>query len=156
MKAALIVSLLLVAGCSSVSGSYPRTGAIVPAASIQLTESYALSLEKIVTYAGVAGIAYLVLDPFAPNWQIEQAQLAPREYLLSLRMKRLHTGGDGEARVVFQRRAAQLAREGGYVGYEILNYTEGVESGLVAQRVTEGVIRLTEAPRQVLQALPRQ
>lgn len=147
MRIAGLVAALGLAGCSSVSGSYPRSSPIVPAAAIRISENYALSLEQIVTYAGVAGIAYLVLDPLAPNWHIEEAPLAPGEYHLRLRMKRLHAGGDGEARLVFQRRAAALARAGGFAGYEILAYSEGVESGLPSQRVGEGVIRLTAAPR---------
>lgn len=138
----LALLVVTAAGCSSISGTYPRSGPLVPAASLQVTEGYNLPLEKIVTYAGVAAVAYMVLDPFAPNWQIEEAKLAPDQYLLQMRMKRFHTGGDGEARVVFSRRAARLAREGGFSGYEIVNYSEGVESTLIAQRVSEGVIQL--------------
>lgn len=138
---AALVGLAL-AACSSVTGTYPRSGAVVPAAAVRLTENYAVSLEKLVGYAGVAAAAYAVLDPLAPNWQIHEADLGEAHYLLVLRMKRVHAGGDGEARQVFQRRAAQLARAGGYGGFEIVSYSEGIESTLPAQRVGEGVIRL--------------
>lgn len=148
MKAvAILAAALVAAGCGTLSGTYPRSNPLLPAASLHLTENTTVSLEKLVTYAGVAGLAYLVLDPLAPNWRIEEAALGQGEYHLSLRMKRLHAGGDGEARQVFHRRAARLAREGGYAGYEVLAYSEGVESGLPAQRVGEGVIRLTAAAR---------
>lgn len=145
MRVSAILLAAALAGCGSVSGTYPRDSAIIPAASFQITETYALSLEKLVFYAGAAGLAYLVLDPLAPNWRIEEVRLAPGQYQLKLSMKRVHTGGDGEARQVFQRRADQLVREGGFAGYEILRYSEGIESGLVAQRVSEGVIRLIVA-----------
>lgn len=132
------------AGCGSISGNYPRDNPLVPAATLRVSENINLSFEKILIYAGVAYAAYVVLDPFAPNWHIDEAKMAEDQYVLQLRMKRFHTGGDGESRVVFHRRAAQLARERGYAGYQILAYSEGLESTLPAsQRVSEGVVQLT-------------
>lgn len=134
-----------VTGCGSISGNYPRDNPLVPAATLRVSENINLSFEKILIYAGVAYAAYVVLDPLAPNWQIDEAKMAEDQYALQLRMKRFHTGGDGESRVVFHRRAAQLARERGYTGYQILAYSEGLESTLPAsQRVSEGVVRLVE------------
>ena len=136
-------ALTLGAGCSGLSGTYPRDHPVIPAASLQLSENYAVSLEKLVTYGAVAGIAYLVLDPLAPNWQIEETRLTDDRYHLSLHMKRFRTGGDGEARVIFNRRAAELAARGGCAGYAVLAYSEGMESTLpAAQRVSEGTIKL--------------
>lgn len=142
MKAAALVAAALIAGCGSLSGEYPRSHPLVPDASLRLTENTSLSLEKIVTYAGLAGVAYLVLDPLAPNWRIEEARLDAEHYHLSLRMKRVAAGGDGEARALFQRRAGHIARAAGYPQFEILSYSEGIESLFPAQRVGEGVIRL--------------
>ena len=136
--------LVATAGCGSISGSYPRDNPLVPAATLRVSENINLSFEKILVYAGVAYAAYVVLDPLAPNWHIDEAKMAEDQYVLQLRMKRFHTGGDGESRVVFHRRAAQLARERGYAGYQILAYSEGLESTLPAsQRVSEGVVQLT-------------
>jgi hypothetical protein len=37
----------------------------------------------------------------------------------------------------------EFARRGGYAGYTVLEYSEGIESTLpVAQRVAQGVVRL--------------
>lgn len=140
---AAVTLLLLAAGCSSINGAYPRTTPILPAASVRLTETLTLTLEKLATYASVAAVAYVVLDPMAPNWQIAEAPLPDGTWALQMRMKRFHTGGDGEARLVFHRRAGQLAREGGHAGYEILAYSEGLDSTLpAAQRYGEGVVRM--------------
>ena len=49
--------------------------------------------------------------------------------------------------MVFRRRAEQLARAGGYAGYDIVSYSEGIQSELVAQRVGEGVIQLRHGTR---------
>jgi hypothetical protein len=104
-------------GCSSVGGGYPGRE---------------------------PGASYAALEPLASNWSIKEAKLAEDQYMLQLRMNRVHTGGDGEARVVFNRRAAQLARDNGYAGYQVLSYSEGIDSALpVAQRVSEGVVQLT-------------
>jgi hypothetical protein len=45
---------------------------------------------------------------------------------------------------VFHQRAKELMRQGGYDGYEVLEYTEGLESSVLgSQRVSRGVIHLT-------------
>jgi opacity protein-like surface antigen len=86
---------------------------------------------------------YWEIDPLTPNWQIEQASLGVDRVRISLRKKRFISGGDGEAWQSFARRAEQLARDGGYAGYTVMEYTEGVESTLpLAQRVAQGVVRL--------------
>ncbi|GAB2182532.1 hypothetical protein DLREEDagrD3_27550 [Denitratisoma sp. agr-D3] len=103
-----------------------------------------ISLEKLVYWGGVGAIAYFVLDPYAPNWEIEEAQFPNDHYLLSLKMKRYYAGGAGEARVVFNRRAKELADAGGFSGYRILEYSEGMESSIIgSKRVSQGVIQLT-------------
>ncbi|MEI8164338.1 MAG: hypothetical protein WCI19_14480, partial [Betaproteobacteria bacterium] len=88
--------------------------------------------------------AYLILDPLAPNWEIEQAAFPDSHYHFSLKMKRVYAGGAGESRVVFHQQAKELMRQGGYDGYQVLEYTEGIESSVMgSQRVSQGVIRLT-------------
>lgn len=91
---------------------------------------------------GAALAVYLIYDPLAPNWEIEEAKLGGDHVHLSMKMKRFHTGGSGEALQVLKRRANQLQHEQGYAGYEIASYTEGIDSqSLAAQRVAEGTIR---------------
>jgi hypothetical protein len=58
-------------------------------------------------------------------------------------MKRYYTGGAGEARQVFHRRAKDLMRAGGFDSYQVVEYTEGMESSVLgSKRVAEGVIKL--------------
>jgi hypothetical protein len=86
-----------------------------------------------------------VYDPLAPNWEIEESKLNEETYRLSLKMKRFHTGGAGESLQIFKRRAVQLQFEQGYGGYQILEYTEGIDSQTIgARRVGEGVVRMVQ------------
>jgi hypothetical protein len=92
----------------------------------------------------IFGLAYLVYDPFAPNWEIQETRLSEDIFQMQFNMKRHSSGGEGEAMRVFRRRAAQLQRELGYDGYRILDYSEGIESAtLAAYRVGEGRVQLT-------------
>ncbi len=140
------------AGCGSfsiptnVSGNLPRSGTVIPSTTLNLAPSVSIALEKVVYWGMYAGAAYLILDPLAPNWDIEQARFPDEQYHLSLHMKRFYAGGAGEARVVFHRRAKELMRERGYDGYQVVEYNEGLESSVLgSQRTAEGVIRLTGA-----------
>lgn len=85
---------------------------------------------------------YIIYDPLAPNWEIKESRLSDDSYHLAMQMKRFHTGGAGEAIQVFKRRAAQLQREQGLGEYQILGYSEGIDSQtLSTRRVAEGTIR---------------
>jgi|GEM_PF-640368 len=118
----------------------------VPDSAIKLSPSLSIPLEKIVFWGAYAGTAYLILDPFAPNWEIEEAPLPDDHIHFNLKMKRYYAGGAGEARVVFNRRAKDLVQYGGFEGYQILEYNEGMESSVLgSQRVAQGVIRLTRS-----------
>ncbi len=131
-------------GPTSLSGNLPHQGPILPDATLNLSNSIQISLEKLVFWGAYAGAAYLILDPLAPNWEIEQAAFPDSHYHFSLKMKRYYAGGAGESRVVFHQRAKELMRQGGYAGYEVLEYTEGMESSVLgSQRVSRGVIHLT-------------
>lgn len=89
------------------------------------------------------GLAYLIYDPMAPNWEIEETRLSEDTFFMQLRMKRYHTGGGGESMQVLKRRAGQLQRELGFGGYRILDYSEGIDSQSIgARRFGEGTIRL--------------
>lgn len=88
---------------------------------------------------------YVIYDPLAPNWEIEESRLSDDSYHLAMKMKRFHTGGAGEAIQVFKRRALQLQREQGFGEYQILGYSEGIDSQtLSTRRVAEGTIRFAQ------------
>jgi hypothetical protein len=155
MKTRLVPVLMagcLLVGCNGlrlptqVNGTLPRHGTIIPSTTLNIGPSVAVQLEKVVYWGVYAGTAYLILDPLAPNWDIEQAQFPDDRYHLSLHMKRVYAGGAGEAREVFHRRAKDLAKERGFDGYQIVEYTEGLDSSVLgSQRYAKGVIRLTRA-----------
>jgi hypothetical protein len=143
----VVIASLLLAACSSLDRTLPSSGSVIPNTKLQLTPGYATTAEKLIYFAGAAYIAYLVLDPMAPNWTIDEAKLSDDTYYLGMKKLRTRAGGEGEARMVFNRRAEQLARAGGYAGYEIVSYSEGIQSDLIAQRVGEGVIQLRHGTR---------
>lgn len=145
---AALLAALLAAACSSLDRSLPSaTSSVIPDTKLRLTPGYTTTPEKLIYFAGAAYLAYVVLDPMAPNWTIEEAQLSEDTYYLGMKKMRTRPGGEGEARMVFRRRAEQLARAGGYAGYDIVSYSEGIQSELIAQRVGEGVIQLRHGTR---------
>lgn len=130
---------LSLAACSSTP---PKEWALGPAAVLMASDAGYLNASML---AG-ALIFYIVSDPFAPNWSIEEARQGDDRYLLALRLKAIHSGGDGEARQVFKRRAAQLAGQPGFSSYEVISWQEGLESTRpFAQRVAYGELRLVRA-----------
>lgn len=131
-----IVILLLpcLAGCKSTMDKQ-----------VNVSSKLTLTGEQIVYWAGVAAVAYAVIDPAAPNWEIQEAKFPEDRYLLTLKMKRYYTGGAGEARVVFQRRARELMQKGGFSEFQILEYREGLDSSAIgSQRTAEGVIAMVK------------
>jgi len=143
-RVAALLVLGLVAGCSTAPRTFPSSGAYLANASVQLTPNLNISLEKMVFWGALAGAAYLVYDPLTPNWEIEEAQLSPVQYHLSMRMKRFYAGGAGEAQQAFNQRAKDIARSSGAADYAVLEYSEGLESSVLgSRRVSRGVIQLT-------------
>ncbi|HJW26035.1 MAG TPA: hypothetical protein VJ576_14165 [Rhodocyclaceae bacterium] len=145
MRLALsILAAVLVAGCSTPGGA----GApLIPDKTIELTSSLKLSLAGVVSGALALGAIHLIYDPLAPNWEIEESRLADDTFRFSLKMKRYNTGGAGESMQVLRRRAAQLQGELGYGSYQLLEYSEGIESETFgARRVAEGTVRLVSRP----------
>lgn len=134
--AGLVVGLLL-AGCSSIEGQ-DQKNYIIPGKTLNVSPSFTPSAEGI----AAAMLIFVIVDPLAPNWHLVGERLDRDHYRLSLRMKRFITGGEGEALQVLRRHAERLARENGYAGYALVEYSEGVESQVpVAQRVAQGLIR---------------
>jgi hypothetical protein len=135
---------VLLAACSSNPKTIPSSGSYVGNASLQLTPNLNIPIEKLVFWGAYAGIAYWVLDPLTPNWSIEEAQLSDTHYHLTMRMKRFYAGGAGEAMQAFDQRAQDIAHSSGAAGYEVLDYSESMESSVLgSRRVSAGVIRLT-------------
>jgi hypothetical protein len=121
-------------------------GPLIPDTMVQLAPSVSYPLEKLVYWSIYVGAAWLILDPLAPNWEIQEARFPDHHLHMTLTMKRYYAGGAGEARAHFHRRAKELMRAGGYVGYEVVEYAEGMESSMLgSQRNAEGVIRFAKA-----------
>lgn len=94
-------------------------------------------------YLSAALLVYAIYDPLAPNWTIEVHQRNETHARLDLRLRKLITGGEGEARVVFMRNAQDYAEEQGFGGFEIVRYEEGLESTRpFAHRYARGDIKL--------------
>lgn len=138
----LIAGTLVLSGCSSAGST---ASPLIPDKFIQLTAKNSVSLSTLATAAVVAAAIYVIYDPLAPNWEIEEARLNDTTYRLSMKMKRYHTGGAGESIQLLKRRASQLQYENGFDSYHIVEYTEGIDSQTIgARRVAEGVVRLVQ------------
>ena len=144
--AALVTCCLALSACGSSSvKSIPSTGTLIPNYTLQVAPSISVALEKVVYWGALAGIAYKVLDPLAPNWEIEEAPLGDQHIHFSLRMKRFYAGGAGEAQAVLHRRARELMRLNGFSGYQVVEYQEGLDSSVLgSQRTAVGVVRLID------------
>jgi len=137
----MVVACATLVGCSSTGNG----SSLIPNKTLQLTANTSVSLASLAAAAVVGAAIYVVYDPLAPNWEIEESQLNEDTYRLSLKMKRFHTGGAGESIQILKRRATQLQYEQGFGGYQILEYTEGIDSQTIgARRVGEGVIRMVQ------------
>ena len=135
---------VVVGTTAGVVGNMALTKGIIPDKTVKLSPTVGISLEKLVYWGAYASAAYLILDPLAPNWEIEQAAFPDSHYHFSLKMKRFYAGGAGESRAVFHQRAKELMRQGGYDGFDVLEYSEGMESSVLgSQRISQGVIHLT-------------
>ena len=125
--------------CTGIDNTSSRD-ILIPNQTLNLSKSVSIPFESLAAGA----ILFVVIDPLAPNWQIEQSQLDARRFLIALKKKRFTTGGDGEAGQIFNRRAAQIARDNGAGGYRIVEFSEGIESTVpIAQRVAQGVVEIT-------------
>ncbi len=145
---AAVALAALAAGCSTAPS---LDWAALPAGAMLASDAGYLMMPVI---AG-AVVFYLVLDPLAPNWTIEESRQGEDRYLLALRHKAIHNGGDGEARQVFSRRAAQLAGQPGFGAYEVLTWQQGIESSRpFARRVAYGEVRLLRVTPPVAAAKP--
>lgn len=117
----------------------------VTSKNIKLGPTTFISLDKLVAWGAWTAAAWLVLDPLAPNWEIEEAAFPDKHFHLALKMKRIYSGGAGEAQQVFRHRAQEIMRRSGYKAFDVVEYSESLESSLLgSQRVGRGVIRLKD------------
>lgn len=91
----------------------------------------------------VGAAAAAAYNAFLPTWSADDMPIGQNRYRISLRKKTFSSGGgDGEAAQVFKYRAEQIAALHGYESYEILEFTEGLDSSgpLGTRRVAQGII----------------
>jgi hypothetical protein len=109
---------------------------------VKRTAALAALAALVALAAGLAGASPGDGD-WPAGWSVSEQSLGFGEVRLTLRMRAIRNGGDGEARRDFLQRAAELARAGGYRDYVVLEYVEGIDSNLpLARRYAVGVIRL--------------
>lgn len=142
-RAYLLCFVLTLTACGTTStGDWPESGTIIPNGTVRVSPTHAYSYEIVASAAAF----YLIYDPLAPNWSIKEKALGNEMFYLSLRAKSFRTGGDGEAMLIFKRRALQLQREKGFAAYRILDFSEGIESSTpLTHRYSEGTIQLVRA-----------
>jgi len=77
----------------------------------------------------------------AGRWSLEHQDLGGGRHLLRLKLDRVHTGGDGDARMLVLRWAEERARKERMAGFDLLRLEEGVRSGwFFGQRYAEAEI----------------
>lgn len=162
-----VISALFLAGCGTTGSVDQVTGEMRVQPSVALPQNQDVGAETL----GVAGalylfghpvkplglpgkvfshtqsaLLYIIYDPLAPNWSIEERALNEDTYYLALKAKSFRVGGDGEAMQILKRRALHLQRAKGYSAYRILDYSESIESGTpFTHRFSEGTIQLVRA-----------
>ena len=125
--------MALLGGCQSIEGPSP-----VPAPDRALDVSIPADLIALGASLVTAG------DTLAPNWRIEQQDLGNGRYAIAMIKNRFMIGGDGESPQIFRRRVDQIAREQGFSSYQVLEFSEGIESNTpIAQRVSRGVVQFS-------------
>jgi hypothetical protein len=134
----LLAGLLALAALGGCNG-YP----LVAPRNLALTPAHVYTYEQTLAIAGVAAAAYWYVDPLAPNWEVNEFEVDNDKFRITLRKKRMSTGGDGEAVELFNRHAERIAELRGYEKFVVLSYSERIESDtLGARRLARGTIRI--------------
>jgi hypothetical protein len=131
--------LIASGGCSTIDNTGSGS-TLIPSQTLNISNALRIPVESFVAGA----LLFVIIDPLAPNWHIEQTRLGETRFRIALRKKRFTTGGDGEAVPAFYRRAEQIANALGSGGrYRVIEYSEGIDSDvLVARRVAQGVVEI--------------
>ncbi len=125
---------------AAAGGGTAATGTDATAASVSSQAAHHALLRQL---GGAALIAYALYDPLAPNWEIAAKPTGEGVVRLTLTMRSLTTGGNGEAWRIFQRAAKKVAEQNGARTYQLLAFEEGVHSTRpFAHRYAVGEIRL--------------
>ena len=141
-----LAACVLLAACSTHPGQKLEDNRVPIAGTIAAIGLASDSLLKPELLMGALA-AWVIYDPAAPNWTIRAVALDEEHVRFELQQRALVTGGEGEARVVFLRNARRFAREGGFAGFRITRYEEGVESTRpFAHRYCEAEIELARSP----------
>ncbi|QDF98153.1 hypothetical protein CJ010_17205 [Azoarcus sp. DD4] len=151
-KTLLAMLTLLAAGCSTMDEYRPQVVAhggtaagLAGSALLTMKTMKEIGISNPVFLSG-ALVAYGIYDPLAPTWELDASLAGEEVWRLDLRMKRFVTGGEGEARQIFMRNARRVAEEGGYAGFDVLRYEEGINSERpFARRTASGEIRLVKS-----------
>ena len=143
--AACAAALLLATGCSTTPTELANrvlpSSVLVPDYSLPVSRSLSIPLESAVA----AALVYWFVDPLGPNWEVAERQVSQTLVHLSLRKKRITTGGDGEPPQIVRRRATELALKAGLGGYQIVEYSESTESETIgARRTISALVKLTD------------
>ncbi|MDR2508374.1 MAG: hypothetical protein LBD67_10385 [Candidatus Accumulibacter sp.] len=132
----------LLSACNTTTKDIPKSKYLLPNATLRITPQIGYTVEQIALAAAVAGAAYLVYDPLAPNWTIEEEAVSDDIYRFSLRSKNFRVGGDGESLRILRRRALFLQQERGFLDYRLVDYSEGIDSSTpLTSRFSEGTIQ---------------
>ena len=132
------LAVFVSSGCSTIENSSSKS-MLIPAQTLNISNSLRIPAESFVAGA----LLFVILDPLAPNWHIEETRLDENRFRIAMRKKRFTSGGDGEAMPAFYRRAEQIATERGGGRYRIIEFSEGIDSVIpVAQRVAQGIVEI--------------
>lgn len=128
------------AGCNTVPNQPTSSGTFgVTAQMMTLPYSMVPGINPIILGAGTSAI----INSLLPTWSLEDMPIGGDRYRIFLRKKTFSSGGDGEAAQLFKYRAEQITGSRGYYGYQILEFTEGLDSGLMGtQKVAQGIIQI--------------
>lgn len=139
-----LAGTLLLAGCSTTPNS-PTSNGSFGFTSSMLTTPYSLVPGINPVILGVTTAA--AINALLPSWSLDDMPIGGDKYRIFLRKKTFSSGGDGEAAQLFKYRAEQITATKGYNGYQILEFTEGLDSGVLGtQRVAQGIIQCQKSP----------
>lgn len=86
---------------------------------------------------------YRIYDPFYDTWDLEEADLGNNRFYIEMKMKHFNRGGEGEALLIFKRRADKLRELRQMGSFEIIEFNETVENQVLhTRRTANGVFEL--------------
>lgn len=130
----------MLAGCNT-TPNQPNSSGTFGVTAQMLTTPYSMvpGINPVILGIGTSAI----INGLLPNWSLEDMPIGGDRYRIFLRKKTFSSGGDGEAAQLFKYRAEQITASHGYYGYQILEFTEGLDSGtLGTQKVAQGIIQI--------------